>query len=344
MSNSNNKRAYINNKGSATAQNRKKKKSVKKIVITLVAIMLVSLIAMGFVIWKYLFGGLTQTEITKDFSELGIDSSRAEQTQDTGVVNIALYGIDSRTNTNKGLSDAIMIATVDKKNGDIKLTSIARDSYVSIEGHGKTKITEAYSYGGSVLAIKTLNQNFDMDIKDYVTVNFYQLANVIDSAGGVTINITEAERVMLNGIMDEVTPKAKKVAKAGDALLMGNQAVAYCRIRYIGTDDARTQRQRNVLQALFSKAKGLNAVDLAKVIHETMPMVETSLSYEKILDMAKILTNKDVEMKEMAIPNSQIKVATGNVALINGKWFYIYDLDVAKKQIYDFIYNDIRVE
>lgn len=335
--------------GSNTLVKRKRKKSsLKKMIIMLILIIVLALAAMGFVIFQYLFNGLNRTEITHDFSNLGIDSSRYEQTKDLKVINIALYGIDSRTNSNKGLSDAIMVASIDIAKGEIKITSIARDTYVDFsipKGSAiKTKITEAYSYGGPELAIKTLNQNFNLDIQDYVTVNFNQLSKVIDSVGGVNITLTEPERVMANSIMNEVTPKSKKISKSGEVLLTGDQAVGYCRIRYIGTDDARTQRQRNVLQVLFNKAKNMNPVELANLIHNTVPMVETSLSNEKLISMAKIFTNKNVQMKEMAFPNSQSNEAHGEAAFVGTTWFYIYDLDVAKKQLYDFIYNDIKID
>lgn len=328
----------------AVVKRKKKRLSVKNKIIILVLIIIVSLGLICYTVFQYLFGGLTQKEITKDFGELGIDSSRFDLTKDTGIVNIALYGIDSRTNSNKGLSDAIMVATFDIENGYIKITSIARDTYVAIDGYENSKINEAYSHGGAVLAIKTLNQNFNLDIQDYVTVNFNQLANVIDSAGGATVNISEEERKAANEIMNELNRNDAKISKSGDVSLTGSQAVAYCRIRKLDSDNVRTQRQRNVLNALFNKAKTMSKVELANVVHDTMPMVETSLSYNKMLDMAKIFTNKNVEFKDMAFPNSTTKYATGNDAYINGKWFFMYDLEIASQQLFDFIYNDIKTE
>ena len=113
------------------------------------------------------------------------------------VRNIALLGLDTRQDNNVGRSDAIVILTIDKEHNKLKLTSIARDTYVAIEGHSKDKLTHAYAYGKSQLAVKTLNQNFDLEIKDYVTMNFYGLARVIDYIGGVDINVTEAEKMSL---------------------------------------------------------------------------------------------------------------------------------------------------
>ena len=347
----------INNKNNNLKNSNKKKKkkhAVRNKIIILFSILILTLASLGFFIFNYLFGGLTQTKIAKDFSTLGIDSSRAEQTKELKVINIALYGVDSRSNTDTGLSDAILVASIDIAKGKIKLTSIARDTYVSFTTPSgvpiKTKITEAYSIGqtkktkGAELAIKTLNQNFNLDIQDYVTVNFSQLAKVIDSVGGVTVNLSVAEKNMANGIMNELTPKEKKITQTGAVLLNGNQAVAYSRIRKIDSDDVRAQRQRNVLEQLFLKAKNMNMVEIGQLVHTVMPMVETSLDYSQIMDMAAIFKNSNVQLQQMAFPNSQSNAAHGDAAMVDGKWFYIYDLNVAKRQLYDFIYNDIKVD
>lgn len=324
---------------------RKKKLTTKAKILILCGVILAAIVAFVIVLIIYLFGGLNHTDINRDFSNLAVDSSAYNASKDKKIVNIALFGIDSRTNSNKGLSDAIMVATIDRNKGTIKLTSIARDTMVAIDDHGKTnKINAAYSYGGAELAIKTLNQSFGLDIQDYVTVNFSQLSKVIDTAGGVTVTIAEDEKNMANGIMDELTPKSAKIKKSGTVLLTGDQAVAFCRIRYIGTDTARMQRQRTVLLALLDKTKNLNAIDLANTIHTFMPLVETSLSYDKILDYSTILTNKNLQLVEMAFPNSKTDYAKKPNDTINGTWYFIYDLDVAKVQLHNFIYNDIKID
>lgn len=328
-----------------TTKKKKKKLSVKTKVLILCGIILATIIIFIVFLFFYLTYGLKQTNLDRDFSNLGINNSLYNQSKDKNIINVALFGIDTRTNSNTGLSDAIMIASIDQFNGRIKLTSIARDTMVPIDGHGKTnKINAAYSYGGAQLAIKTLNQNFGLDIQDYVTVNFNQLSKVIDTAGGVTINITEDERIMANGIMFELTRNSPKIAKSGNVLLTGDQAVAYCRIRYIGTDTARMERQRTVLQALLDKAKQLNPIDLANTIHTVMPMVETSLSFDKILNYSGILTNKNLEFIQMAFPNSKTEYALHPNDTVNGVWYFIYDLDVAKTQLRNFIYNNIKTE
>ena len=110
------------------------------------------------------------------------------------VINIAVFGVDSRSDEVAGRSDAMMIVSVDMKHGKIKAVSLMRDSLVDIPGYGKYKLNGAYARGGVQLAIKTINRNFKMNITDYVSLNFNQLAGIVDALGGVEVEITEAER------------------------------------------------------------------------------------------------------------------------------------------------------
>ena len=129
----------------------------------------------------------------KPNEELGISSEAADKP--TEIVNIALFGLGSRTKTSfKGVSDSIMVLSIDKLHNKIKVISFARDSLVNIDGYSPYKINSAYSKGGALLAIKTLNQNFGLNIRDYATVNFTGMADIIDAVGGVEIAMTNSER------------------------------------------------------------------------------------------------------------------------------------------------------
>lgn len=228
------------------------------------------------------FGGLDTQELST--SDLDVNTDLNGKYGDQDIVNIALFGLDTRNNDDSGRSDAIMIASIDFGRGKIKLTSIARDTYVTIPGYeNKTKINHAYAYGGPELAIRTLNYNFQMNIEDYVTVNFEQLASVIDAAGGVDITITEAERVSANKNIREISSTEPLIQQSGTVHLTGAQAVGYSRIREIGGDDARTSRQRTVLNALFDQAMNLSWTSYPGLIREMIPMVKTSLGYDDIL-------------------------------------------------------------
>lgn len=308
-----------------------------KIAISVLSVILALVIA-AIAVFFYYFGGLKTTYLTSDTSQLGIDSQVIEDTSDKDITNIALFGVDSRDHDDTGRSDALMIMSVDKMHGKIKLTSIARDTRVYISDRGSyDKIAHAYAYGGPEMSIKTINQNFNTNIKEYVTVNFDQLATVINSLGGVTLTITEEERVSANeniAALGTGTP----IRQSGSVLLTGEQAVGYARIRKIDSDNMRAQRQRNVLNAIFEKMKGKSSLEYAEFIRQLLPNVETSLDYGDLMGLATIMFGS-VTMEEMAFPNENSN-ARGGIFYSDGAWYYEYDLDVASQQLHQFIYED----
>ncbi|HEY5588967.1 MAG TPA: LCP family protein, partial [Candidatus Paceibacterota bacterium] len=122
----------------------------------------------------------------------------------TEIINIALFGVDRRDVDEASRSDAIMVLSIDLVHKKIKMSSVMRDTYVEIKNHGDTKINHAYAYGGPQLAIRTLNENFDLNIRDYVTVDFFKLEKIIDTIGGVTIDVENNEISLINSNMGEV--------------------------------------------------------------------------------------------------------------------------------------------
>lgn len=308
-----------------------------KIAISVLSVILALVIA-AIAVFFYYFGGLKTTYLTNDTSQLGIDSQVIEDTSNKDITNIALFGVDSRDHDDTGRSDALMIMSVDKMHGKIKLTSIARDTRVYISDRGSyDKIAHAYAYGGPEMSIKTINQNFNTNIKEYVTVNFDQLATVINSLGGVTLTITEEERVSANeniAALGTGTP----IQQSGTVLLTGEQAVGYARIRKIDSDNMRAQRQRNVLNAIFEKMKGKSSLEYAEFVRQLLPNVETSLDYGDLMGLATIMFGS-VTMEEMSFPNENSN-ARGGIFYSDGAWYYEYDLDVASQQLHQFIYEE----
>lgn len=308
-----------------------------KIAISVLSVILALVIA-AIAVFFYYFGGLKTTYLTSDTSQLGIDSQVIENTEKKDIINIALFGVDSRDHDDTGRSDAVMIMSVDKIHGKIKLTSIARDTRVYIsDQYSYDKIAHAYAYGGPEMSIKTINQNFNTNIKEYVTVNFDQLATVINSLGGITLTITEEERISANeniAALGTGTP----IRQSGTVLLTGEQAVGYARIRKIDSDSMRAQRQRNVLNAIFEKMKGKSSLEYAEFVRQLLPNVETSLDYGDLMGLATIMFGP-VTMEEMAFPNDNSN-ARGGIFYSDGAWYYEYDLDVASQQLHQFIYEE----
>ena len=290
----------------------------------------IGLMGAGYGVFSYMIGGLNRSDINED------NLSANEGLE--GIINIALYGVDSDAGQFSGRSDAIMICSVNADTGKIKLISIARDTYVSVPGHYNTKINHAYAYGGAELAVQTLNENFGMDITDYVTVNFDSLADIIDEMGGVTIDVTEEERYQINVYLR----RGAALAETGMVNLNGPQAVSYSRIRKIDSDNMRASRQREVLAALFDKALEINPLSYPAYVRKFSPMVETSLSNDEILKIAKVgLKGSSLSLEQAAFPNDYIQ---SGGQTINGGWYYVYDLDQATDMLHQYIYEDIPFE
>lgn len=253
----------------------KKKKGIKIFgTIVLVLIILLAII-IGGTFWFVHSKFSKMQQIKIDEQELGVSAQAEEKLADYR--NIAIFGIDSRENTyDKGnRSDCIIIASINNKTKEVKLISVYRDTYVQIEGHGLDKITHAYSYGSAPLAISTLNTNLDLNIKEFVTVNFDAVKEIIDKIGGINMPITEEEVSHISGIN-----------KAGTHKLTGEQALAYARIRYAtGGDYKRTERMRDVLTAVINKVKTFDISQLNQLVDTVLPKLYTNITASDVFSM-----------------------------------------------------------
>ncbi|MCC5424827.1 LCP family protein [Clostridium botulinum] len=315
-------------------------KKKKWILSILTVIVLMSVVSALYVYSK--LGSVKKVPISKDDKELKIDK-KAESYGDD-VINIAFFGLDRRKKEEPSRSDAVMILSLDKKHKKVKLSSIMRDSYVDIEGHGKTKLNHAYAYGGPELAIKTINSNFKLNIRDFVAVDFYGLENIIDTVGGVEIPVRSDEIKYINSYMQgtaKVENKAvQEVQNPGLQNLNGMQAVAYARIRYTsGGDYERTERQRTILTAVMNKIKKLGPTEFPKVVSVLLPNVESSLSSTEIIKMgtsAFALGIDNVEQQRFPLDN----YCEGK--LIDGIYYLLFNEEKAIDQMYKYIFEDIR--
>lgn len=273
------------------AKQKKKKGKLKLFGKIVLALLIILAILVGSIFWfvNNKLGKMQQVKI--DEGNLGISDEVSASL--AGYRNIAIFGVDSRNNNlEKGnRSDCIIIASINNKTKEVKLISVYRDTFVQIEGHGLDKITHAYSYGSAPLAIKTLNTNLDLNIKEFVTVNFDSVAEAVDKLGGVTINIESQEELKyLNAYIDEtanVTGKSHaKVASTGRQTLNGVQAVAYSRIRYTaGGDYKRTERMRTVIEAMVNKIKTKNVGEMNSFIDFILPKVYTNITAGDIFSL-----------------------------------------------------------
>ncbi|MBO5073614.1 MAG: LCP family protein, partial [Eubacterium sp.] len=214
-----------------------------------------------------------------------VDLSKYKLDEDTEVVNVLLVGADKNNDEqDKDVdrrSDSMMIATLDIKHSKLKITSLMRDLYVQIPGHGGNKLNAAYSLGGIKLLYKTIAENFGIRMDGYAEVNFDAFVNVIDELGGIEVTLTESEAKNLNNT-NYIKRRKYRNVKVGKQKINGYQALGYCRIRHgkkqangrypgvytasgKGDDYGRTERQRLTMQAVLKKVKTLSPEELLKL-------------------------------------------------------------------------------
>lgn len=335
---------------------KKRKAWQKSVIITAISSILILSIAFGVILTVFDYN---YVEITENNEDLGFVS-----TLDKDIVNVALFGIDTRTvDSFEGLSDSIMILSLNTKTKKVKIISVMRDSFVPITYNGRTthnKINSAYKTGGPELAIKVLNTNFGLDIAEYATVNFFGMVDIIDAVGGIDAELTRGEVGKLDGTLHHINgciqeicskkgvdPKNHYISTPGKQHLNGIQAVAYSRIRYVaniwGTnnDYGRTDRQRYVMEQLFNKAITLEKSKYVKLAKSLIPCSQTSLSYTEILDLAFSILLQSPTFSQARMPQQEFTMRAPSTSA--GSVVY-YDLEYAKDIIHAFIYDDITFE
>lgn len=286
--------AYERNKEREEEFNeRKKKKMNKGLKIFLIILLILFIIVAGLGVAGYTFvngkiGKMQKENI--DTTAVGINEETKQELK--GYRNIALLGIDSRAD-DYGLgnrSDCIIIASINQETNEVKLISVYRDTYVYVMENGTKrldKITHAYSYGGAQNTLKSLNEAMDLNITEFVTVNFDAVIAAVDSLGGVYIDIDSSEIKYINDYIDATSQssgvKSSHISSTGRQKLDGVQAVAYSRIRYTaGGDYKRTERMRTVVEAMLSKAKTLGVGQLNSFADTILPRIRTNISSSEI--------------------------------------------------------------
>ena len=211
-----------------------------------------------------------------------------------GYTNIALFGVDSRDgNLGEGnRTDMIIVASLNNETKEIRLVSVYRDTLLNLSEGTYQKCNAAYSYGGPTMAINMLNMNLDLDIEDYVTVDFGAISDMIDQLGGVEITIEEEELEAFNKYVTETArvagKEAHKIDEPGTYLMDGSQATTYARIRSTaGGDFTRTERQRIVIEKAVEKIQKADLLTINNIISEVFPQISTSFTLQEILYYAQ---------------------------------------------------------
>lgn len=282
---------------SKKSDNKKFKNIIK--IISIILFVIICIILLFFVGMKLYIESKKNKIINEeiDENEIGISETAEEQLEEYR--NIAILGIDSRAD-DYGLgnrSDCMIIANINQKTKEIKLISVYRDTYMQVVENGTIKldkVTHAYSFGGAQNALLALNTNLDLNIKEYITVNFDAVIDIVDAVGGVSIEIDKDELKYINSYIDSLIKtsgiESSRITTTGMQNLDGVQAVAYSRIRYTeGGDYKRTERMREVIEAIGQKVKTLNLLKINNFIDILLPKVRTNIPEKDIMDFIPIL-------------------------------------------------------
>lgn len=334
---------------------KKMKRWVKVLICILEVIVLIGLLGTYYIVDK--LGKINIEIIDEEF----IMDNKDEMDEDTvktlqGYTNILLLGSDNRDNSVEALdkkltnhTDAIIICSINNDTKEIKLVSVYRDTVLKVTDPENTstselrKITEANFFYGTQASLNAINVNLDLNITDYVMVNWSALIDIIDAVGGIDIEITEEEREWLNAYLVDTSvntgKKYEEVENSGYVHLDGIQATAYCRIRYTaGSDYKRTERQRTVLSKIFEKAKGMNLAQLNSAIDSVVGNISTSLSVGEIIEMASHLTKYSLA-GTVGFP---FEVDDTGVVMVNGKESDVVapvDLKSNVSQLHQFLFG-----
>ncbi len=259
------------------------------------------------------------------------------------IINVLLVGQDTTKEGGRARSDAMILATVNKTDRKIILTSLMRDMYVQIPGYSDNRINAAYAFGGAETLAETILVNFDVEVDGTIELDFFGFCDIIDFIGGIDMEVTEAEIPVMNDYIRGLNGlfgrdrETDIVTEPGYLHLNGIQALGYSRVRYVGNGDfARTQRQRKVMMAAFEKVKDLSITEMLSFADQVLPLVTTDLSNLELISLAASILLMDIEEIETHnIPED----AAYQSARIRGMAVLVPDLDECRRTLQEIIYG-----
>ena len=320
---------------------RKRKKKKNKIILFAVEIFVLAVLLVGLFVYSKLNKVDSTGEIGKEDVNIELDSETAEVLE--GYTNIALFGLDNRDTGryDGGNSDCIMIASINNDTKKVKLISVYRDTFLNVKEETYNKINSAYSYGGPKGAIAALNRNLNLDIVNYVAVDFGALVEAIDLLDGIELTLTDQEvQIMNDNYIDEinqVTGKSSgRLSGGGTYRVDGVQALAYCRIRYTAGDDfKRTERQRLVLTKMIEKAKGSSIATVGSMINSMIDEISTSYTSKGLLELASSVMDYELEDTH----GWPFELCTGNYGS-KGSLVVPTDLETNVKELHEYLFDE----
>lgn len=246
------------------------------------------------------------TVITTKQETIELDMEGTEE-----IFRILLIGVDSKENNIRGRSDVMILFDINPDTKKIVMTSLLRDIYVDIPGHGGNRLNAAYAIGGAKLLTQTISGSFGIDVNKYVVVNYWMVCDVVNALGGVDVDVTKEELEHINHNLDEQNRLLGNKYGTdhlpenciGKITLNGNQALAYARIRKADSDFGRTSRQREIVAAGIEKVKKLGILEINNMLNQFLPRITTNLTEKDILSLLVMaVKRKDYSIESMAIP------------------------------------------
>lgn len=290
-------------------------------------------------------GSLDSTETT-DPDVLVLNNESGNLLSDPYVLNVMLFGADQYGN--QGLSDTMILLSIDNRHEKIKMTSFLRDTYISIPGYYATKLNAAYSLGGAELSIATIEANYGVQIDRYAIVNFETFKEIVDIMGGVDVELTQQEIYYIN---DQIAQNGQSEYLSPDTVegivhLNGQQALWYARNRggyvngteYGGSDWDRVERQRKFLNAVIDELKDASLTEIVQIVNAVGPSITTNLKNSEITTLVSgALTYLSYDIEQLSVPTDGTwgygYNEAGSVILVN-------DWNKARYDLAKFIYED----
>lgn len=320
---------------------KKKKFKFTKIVIILLAL----LITIPLFTFYHFYSKLNTTSVKVE------DAYKSKYEAVDGVTNILLLGTDGREKELAYRSDCMMIATIDAKNKNIKLTSLARDTYVNIPGKGMGKLNASYFWGKEKLLFQTIEENFQVRLDKYIQVDFDDLMNIVFLLGGVEVDVKEHEVDITNKYIVPSYEQCsysdkgdmKLISSPGKQILNGYQAIAYTRVRITDSAIHRDQRQREVMLSIIDTMKEKDFSEYPNLLNTLLPYVSTNLAPKDLINIGFTAYNfKPLTVKQGQFPIiDEVHVKGGKYK--SAGWVWLYDLN-SRKVLQDFINNDIDMD
>ena len=325
-----------------------KKKNSKRKVILIVAIilMIISIIAIIGIVWsmgKVNFEALDESDL--GINEELIDGLGISKKEYDSISNVLLIASDSETwYATEEHADVIMLLSINQTKKSVKMISVPRDTYVDIEGYKKYKLNKSYSVGGEQLLIKSLNSTFDLNITEYVTVDFTGFIHIINDIGGIEMEITEAEKNYINdrsgNIYNVSGNKYKSVPYSGKVILSGEQAVAHARNRTTANDIARTSKHRDVMEATMNKIANMDADKILGLVDDLLKEVKTNINVMKYTGiLTNIVYDRATYMKNItSVLVPSMDYSKGMNLQSDGAYVIETDIEKAKEDFIKYMY------